>query len=292
MCVGFYTLTHPDYALVLCTNRDEYLDRPTTPAHFHSFSPNSQPTILSGIDIRAGGTWLGITRSGKIAFLTNITEEYKTYGSSRGDLVASFLSSSREAEEEGEVEVEEEEDVIPRDGVYAGFNLLLLTPRRSEHEHALSFNATLVTNHGGGSPLTQRALSPTEQAHGGLSNGIDGQGAESWPKIQHGLDLFTSVMSAVLPDTSEEQLADDLFSLLTWKSSQSPSARSELKNTVEVEPFIIPGSEGFYGTRLATVILVKRTGQVCFIERDRWMLVDAKPVLSASQREFRFSLMM
>lgn len=146
---------------------------------------------------------------------TNITEEYKTYGSSRGDLVASFLSSSREDPEDSE-EGEEEEDVIPRDGVYAGFNLLLLTPRRSEH--ALSFNATLVTNHGGGNPLTQRALSPTEQAHSGLSNGIDGQGAESWPKIQHGLDAFTSVMNTVLPDTSEEQLADDLFSLLTWVS--------------------------------------------------------------------------
>jgi uncharacterized protein with NRDE domain len=61
-----------------------------------------------------------------------------------------------------------------------------------------------------------------------------------------------------------------------------------LRNTVEVEPFIMPGSQGFYGTRLATVILVKRTGDVYFIERDRWMLGDAKPVLSASQREFRF----
>ncbi|KAG1768534.1 NRDE protein-domain-containing protein [Suillus occidentalis] len=278
MCVGFYTLTHPDYALVLCANRDEYLDRPTTPATPLLPSTHSHSNILSGIDIRAGGTWLGITRSGKIAFLTNITEEYKTYGSSRGDLVASFLSSE---EEEGDV------IDIPRDGLYAGFNLLLLTPKRSQH--ALSFNATFITNRGGGNPLTQRALTPTEQTHSGLSNGIDGQGAESWPKIQHGLDSFASVMNTLLPNTSEEQLADDLFSLLTWKSSQPPRARSELKNTVEVEPFIIPGSEGFYGTRLATVILVKRTGQVRFIERDRWKLDNAKPVLSPSpQREFRF----
>lgn len=270
MCVGFYTLAHPDYALVLCTNRDEYLDRPTTPAHFHSFSTHSQPNILSGIDIRAGGTWLGITRSGKIAFLTNITEEYKPYGSSRGDLVAAFLSS------------EPEEDVIPRDGAYAGFNLLLLIPAWSGH--TLSFNGTFVTNHGGGGPLTHRPSQPS----GGISNGIDGQSPESWPKIQHGLDAFTSVMNAISPSTPEKELADNLFQLLTWKSSQPPSARSELRNTVEVEPFIMPGSQGFYGTRLATVILVKRTGDVYFIERDRWMLVDAKPVLSASQREFRF----
>ena len=62
MCVAFWSLTHSDYALyvylaclytvffcprgiflillvlsILCTNRDEYLDRPTAPAHFHSF---------------------------------------------------------------------------------------------------------------------------------------------------------------------------------------------------------------------------------------------------------------
>lgn len=282
MCVGFYTLEHPEYALVLCSNRDEYLDRPTNSAHFHSFDKHSlsEANILSGIDVRAGGTWLGVNRSGRVAFLTNITEEYKTYGSSRGDLVATFLSSEPE---------EDVQSLIPRDANYAGFNLLLLIPS-ARGEHDLTFDGTYVTNHGGGGTLVVRPLTDAERTCGGMSNGIDGQGAEVWPKVQHGLDSFASVMSAVLPTTPEKELADNLFELLTWKSSQPPSARSELRNTVEVEPFIMPGSQEFYGTRLATVILVKRTGEVSFIERDRWRLVDAKPVLSALQREFRFGL--
>ncbi|KAG2070308.1 DUF833-domain-containing protein [Suillus decipiens] len=287
MCVGFYTLEHPEYALVLCSNRDEYLERPTDSACFHSFDKLEQHrlpegNVLSGIDVRAGGTWLGVNRTGRVAFLTNITEEYKTYSSSRGDLVANFLSSNLE---------EDVHNLIPRDANYAGFNLLLLTPS-TRGEHDLTFDGTYVTNHGGGGTLVVRPLTDTERRCGGMSNGIDGKGAELWPKVQHGLHLFESIMGAVLPTTPEKELTEYLFELLTWKSSQPPSARSELKNTVEVEPFIMQGSREFYGTRLSTVILVKRTGEVLFIERDRWSLVDAKPVLSdhSSQREFRFRL--
>jgi len=88
MCVGFWSLTHPDYALILCANRDEYLARPTLPAHFHSFEALTAPApsndavpvvqddskskvkVLSGRDVRAEGTWLGISQStGRVALL-------------------------------------------------------------------------------------------------------------------------------------------------------------------------------------------------------------------------------
>jgi hypothetical protein len=49
-----------------------------------------------------------------------------------------------------------------------------------------------------------------------MSNGIDGKGAEVWPKVQHGLHSFESVMSAISPTTPEKELADNLFELLTW----------------------------------------------------------------------------
>ena len=73
---------------ILCANRDEYLARPTLPAHFHSFealttpapSNNTAPVVqddlkskgkvLSGRDVRAEGTWLGISQStGRVALL-------------------------------------------------------------------------------------------------------------------------------------------------------------------------------------------------------------------------------
>jgi uncharacterized protein with NRDE domain len=59
---------------VLCTNRDEYVKRPTKGAHFHSFdkeigSDHQQGSVLSGRDLLAGGTWLGISESGRIGLL-------------------------------------------------------------------------------------------------------------------------------------------------------------------------------------------------------------------------------
>jgi uncharacterized protein with NRDE domain len=69
MCVAFFTLDHPDYALILCSNRDEYLSRPTKPTCFHSFGRDVDPHILSGIDVQAGGTWLGLNQAGKLALL-------------------------------------------------------------------------------------------------------------------------------------------------------------------------------------------------------------------------------
>ena len=51
---------------ILCTNRDEYLARPTQNACFHG--PDNG--ILSGIDLQAGGTWFGINRAGRVALLS------------------------------------------------------------------------------------------------------------------------------------------------------------------------------------------------------------------------------
>ena len=56
---------------ILCTNRDEFLSRPTVAAHFHSFGHGTEGegNVLSGRDLRAGGTWLGVSRFGRVALL-------------------------------------------------------------------------------------------------------------------------------------------------------------------------------------------------------------------------------
>lgn len=56
-----------DYPLILIANRDEEYERPTIATHFWY----DQPDLLAGRDLRAGGTWMGITRTGKMAYLTN-----------------------------------------------------------------------------------------------------------------------------------------------------------------------------------------------------------------------------
>ncbi|NOQ95908.1 MAG: hypothetical protein GQ555_04745, partial [Desulfobacterales bacterium] len=68
MCLLLMALnTHPAYKLIILANRDEYYDRPTCPAAFW----DEAPFLLAGKDLQGGGTWLGVTRKGRIAAVTN-----------------------------------------------------------------------------------------------------------------------------------------------------------------------------------------------------------------------------
>ena len=201
--------------------------------------------------------------------------------------------------------------LVPPDASYAGFNLLLLAAA-SAPDSSLFFDALYATNRGAGGPITYRALTGAQRHRGGLSNGIDGNGADEWPKVQHGVRALDALLDTLPPNTSEDQLTERLFDLLTWvydawvtvwfaqrfardvhrwRSSQPPRDRSELKNTIQVEPLNI--ANDYYGTRLSTVVLVKRNGEVVLTERDRWELTaQARPILAdpSSQRVFRFKL--
>jgi len=106
---------HPDYPLVIAANRDEFFARPTAAADFWQDAPQ----ILAGRDLQAGGTWLGVTRSGRFAALTNYRDPAQNRPlPSRGALVADFLAGSATSE-----------DYLARiaaSGInYNGYNLLL-----------------------------------------------------------------------------------------------------------------------------------------------------------------------
>ncbi len=77
---------------VIAANRDESHSRPTAAAHWWP----SRPPILAGKDLQAGGTWLGMTRTGRFAALTNYRDPQlrRTQGPSRGELVTSILESN------------------------------------------------------------------------------------------------------------------------------------------------------------------------------------------------------
>lgn len=60
-----------------------------------------------------------------------------------------------------------------------------------------------------------------------------------------------------------------------WKSAEPAKERSQLRNTIHIEPLRMPlgsGATNFYATRLSTIILIRRDGQVLFLERDVWGL--------------------
>ncbi|KAI0357579.1 DUF833-domain-containing protein [Trametes cingulata] len=306
MCVGFWSLEHPRYALVLCSNRDEYLSRPTAPAHWHSFGPisvvdNREGPVLSGRDLLAGGTWAGVSRSGRVALLTNITEPIRKYESSRGDLTSSFLLPK---DPKPALQAEIDEFLLEnRDRAYAGFNLLLLSPApvgQDSDPGPLSLDGAFATNSGGGGPITARMLTKEERLCGGMSNGIDHHGANEWPKVKHGIQTLKEVLNSLPQDATEAEIVERLFALLTWKSEHAPIDRSELRNTILVDPLLVgtqeSSDEGFpnyYGTRLSTVILIRRDGSALFIERDIWTLDDNGRVAKGDpgrDRVFRFQI--
>lgn len=104
---------HPAYPLVLAANRDEFHARPTAAADWWPDAPG----IFGGRDLQAGGTWLGASRHGRFAAITNVREPDSPLGKcSRGALTAAFLQSELSAARFSETVQYED---------YAGFNLLL-----------------------------------------------------------------------------------------------------------------------------------------------------------------------
>ncbi|KAH9936490.1 NRDE protein-domain-containing protein [Fomitopsis serialis] len=306
MCVAFWSLEHPAYALILCSNRDEYLSRPTANAHFHTFEPIGRAEdldgkVLSGRDLLAGGTWAGLNRSGRVAILTNITEPPRKYASSRGELASSFLLPKTPT-----APLRDEVDkLVAENGRFAGFNLLLLAPRLEHPEgwRKLHFDSAFVTNTGGGGRITARGLTDAEMRCGGLSNGIDCAGASDWPKVKKGTQALQDVLETAAEGISDAELSERLFQLLTdftesWTSDPAPADRAALRNTIQVDPILVqvtqsPDHKQYYGTRLSTVLLVRRDGSVCFVERDVWMLDTNGDVVKAdakSQRIFQFQI--
>ena len=89
MCVAAVAWNaHPRWRLVVAANRDEFHERPTAPLSVW------QDGTITGRDLRAGGTWLGINAAGRFALVTNHrVEGYpKPDRLTRGGLVTSWLN--------------------------------------------------------------------------------------------------------------------------------------------------------------------------------------------------------
>ncbi len=226
---------HPDYFLVVAANRDEFYARPSAPAGFWE----DYTDLLAGRDLERSGTWLGITKRGRFAALTNYRDpaSYKAGARSRGLLVREYLCFP------GHPEVFLE----ALDGVreeYNGFNLLLLDGKSMWYYSSRTGR-------------TDR-LGPGVY---GLSNHLLDT---PWPKVVRGKEEFQRILGG-----RGEVTAERLFELL---SDREPARDEELPRTgvsLEWERLLSPifiGSET-YGTRASTVLLAERHGRVRFYER-------------------------
>lgn len=94
MClIAFAIGVDPAQPLLLAANRDEYFERPTEPLHRWTLPDGTG--VVAGRDLRDGGTWLGVSESGRVAMLTNVRSAHPGSGRrSRGELTTRWLSES------------------------------------------------------------------------------------------------------------------------------------------------------------------------------------------------------
>ncbi len=223
---------HPDYPLVVAANRDEFFARPTAPATFW----NDAPQVLAGRDLEAGGTWLGFTRFGRFAALTNYRDPASNLpkASSRGLLVSRFLSGTQTSESYLA-------DLQTESARYNGYNLLF------GNQDALYYHSNRDT--------TAQRLEPGVY---GLSNHLLDT---PWPKVARGKSAMARVNDA-LPDEAP------LFALLRDDQRAPDDALPRTGISLEWERMLsaafiqAPG----YGTRSSTVLWVNKSGEAHFTE--------------------------
>lgn len=226
---------HRDYPLILVANRDEYYTRATAPASFW----NDHTNIYGGRDLEQGGTWLGITRGGRVAVVTNFRDGNATSNLSRtrGELVSNFLRGNASA-------ADYVNRVVREGHSYNGFNLiagdldeLRYVSNRSNHVSVIAPGIHGLSNHLLNTP---------------------------WPKVERGKKVFAELLQS-----ESQKLIDGLFAMLADRVFASDELLPETgvglpRERVLSPAFIVSSS---YGTRSSTVLLVNHHGQVAFIER-------------------------
>jgi len=225
---------HPAYSLIFGGNRDEFYERPTAPADYWDEAPH----VLAGRDLKAGGTWMGITRNGYWGVVTNIRDDHprRDDARSRGTLIADYLRDEPTPRAYLDRIAAEADQ-------YNGFNLLVGTP------NALYY----LSNREG-------AVQAVESGLHGLSNDrLD----TPWPKVRRAKKGLRDRIeeSKVTPDS----LLDLLDDRRPAPVDQLPDTGFGKERERMLSPIFIDGEN--YGTRASTVLLIDRAGHVTFVER-------------------------
>lgn len=241
MClIAFAIGASARWPLVVAANRDEFLYRPTQP--LGCWQTDAGQNIISGRDLRAGGTWMGLTPGGRVAFLTNVREANAPAApQSRGELVTRWLAQGGDAA----VFVA----ALAQEGAaYGGFNLVL---------GDFQSNAwTWLSNRpADGSALHVQTLVPGVY---GLSNAaLD----TPWPKttaLQN--TLRASLEAATDPEMLQARLWAALASRERAPREALPATGVPLAVEEALSSAFVDFPEHAYGTRSSTVLLASAQG--------------------------------
>lgn len=252
MCLILVSLkSHPSFPLIIAANRDEFYARETAPMAWH----DSAPPVLCGTDLKEGGTWMGVTETGRFAALTNHRDpsRIKPDAASRGWIVSEFLKGTDDAPGFAEALSRTRQN-------YNGFNLLFGTVDRLYHYSNISDTLT--------------ELPPGVH---GVSNALLNT---PWPKVETGKKEL-----GALEHPDEEAL----FSLLADQTVPEDALLPDTGMTLEWERILGPlfiHSE-VYGTRSSCLVTLDTDRTLTATERT---YTPAGPADINGERRFQFSV--
>ncbi len=186
MCLILFAVQpNQNLRLVVAANRDEFYGRPASRAHYW----DDFPDVLAGRDLQMNGTWLGISKKGRFAAVTNFRETPPDPipPRSRGDLTTEFLTTDRPVEDYVD-------EIQARANEYRGFNLVL-------------DDGTSTYYYSNRAP----EMIKLEPGFYGLSNQLLDC---DWPKVNKGREKLSRLVTEV-DDT--KRLHSELFDLLIDK---------------------------------------------------------------------------
>lgn len=273
MCLAFFGL-HPsteDKSLVffLAFNRDEFLARCVKESgregsqkmpmlcssdQFPSYRPSSDadwwpehPDILAGRDMVGNGTWLGVSRSGRVAFLTNLREKdidtiilkHQPHHRSRGALPVEFLSSSLSP-------VEFLKSIDDPQNAYLGFNLVLCDIKKGEIAY---MNNSSVELEQGVKVLSAGSCY-------GLANGV----LNEWRKVTTGIAEIEPILKEVTTEFPHEKILKALQDEEKDEALKHGPVKEHYLVSCRFIPMTNTGPQsGYYGTRSQTTFCIRRT---------------------------------
>lgn len=245
---------HPSYRLILTANRDEFHDRPTRPAHRWPDAPH----VVAGLDLRGGGTWLGVTDGGRWAAVTNFRDaaQLGRTAPSRGKLVADYLR--RDLSPRAYVD-----QVAELGAEMNGFNLLV---GDADEVWWISNRAPELAG-------------PVGPGIHGISNALLDT---PWPKVVRGkreLERLVSAASAPDPD----QLIGILLDRTLAADHELPQTGvgTEMERALSAPFIATPG----YGTRSSTALLIDHSGGVLLVERTHHPGGEPAPAPGSTPRD-------
>ncbi len=234
---------HRDYPLIIAANRDEYYERHSVSAKFWEEYPN----LLAGRDLQGGGTWLGITRNGKFAALTNYRDPklFNVSSPSRGKIILNYLA--------GNIDVKSY--LRELDCTRSSYNPFNLIAGRMDSLHYYSnINGTI------------EELKPG--IHGLCNHFLN----TPWPKVTKAKQGMKRIL-----DTNHDVEIDSLLELMSDTVQADTNNLPDTGIGLQLEKMLssicikIDG----YGTKATTIIRVRKDNEIVFFEQSFKDKLDA-----------------